>query len=363
MIVYSEKMIAFLSLVKKTVKEILATEAGLKVARDRFYDRSGRFSYPIHIVIYHSKNVLGSFDSPFYEIGINEVLMRASKTDLENVLRHEIAHYLTFIDYGSLALPHGSEFKDCCLKFGWGEDVYKASICLETINAPTHEKAAVFRKVQKLMALSTSSSQNEAESAMIKSQHLLLKHNIDTRHHEEDGEQAFLKRVLMQKRKTAKMDAIGKILETFFVSIVYHKAMTGIYLEVLGDKVNVEIAEYVAHVLDSELENLWQKAQETSHLRGSVAKNSFFRGVAKGYCDKIEVLKKEFSEDTTRALLVIDKKLSRARAMAYRRLSSSTSSARHSQEAGLLGQKMGKNLNIQPGIQKAPFLKKLLPKF
>lgn len=361
MIVYSEKIIGFLCIVKKVVKEILTHEASLRVSRDRFYDQTGRFSYPIHIVIYHSKNVLGYFNAPFYEIGINEVLMHAKVNDLKNVIRHEIAHYLTFINHGAETSPHGFAFKECCAMFGWGEEVSKASICLEELsNAPPHEKASIFRRVQKLMALSSSSSQNEAEAAIIKSQTLLLKHNINAVHDEDDTPRIFLKRVLKQKRKSAKMDAIGKILETFFVSIVYHKVKDGIYLEILGDKVNVEIADYVASILETELEILWQNAQKTARLKGSLAKNSFFMGVAKGYHDKIESLKKEFNADTERALIVIEKKLSAAREMAYKRLSSSTSSARHSKEAALLGQKAGKNLTINPGIQSSS--QTLLPK-
>ena len=78
------------------------------------------------------------------------------------------------------------------------------------------------------------------------------------------------------------MDAIAAILATFFVSIVYNRGKEFIYLEILGSPVNAEIAEYVANVLQGELDRLWKDTP----LQGAVARNSFFRGLAKGYCQR-----------------------------------------------------------------------------
>ena len=57
---------------------------------------------------------------------------------------------------------------------------------------------------------------------------------------------------------------IAIILETFFVNPVYRRAGDFIYLEILGNAVNIEIAEYVADVLHYELEKLWKQAQQRS---------------------------------------------------------------------------------------------------
>ena len=146
------------------------------------------------------------------------------------------------------------------------------------------------------------------------------------------------------------MDAIGKILETFFVSIVYHKAKDGVYLEIIGEKVNIEIAEYVAKILEFELETLWKNTQG---LVGARAKNSFFMGVAKGYCDKIESLKNSYPKETEQALLVVRSKLLKAKALVYKRLSSVPSATSNCMEASLLGQKAGKNLSINPAIHQS----------
>lgn len=347
MIIYSKKIIQFVHEIKQTINAILSKELHLQVGRSRFL--KGNASYPINVVIYNNKKMLGYFDSNFYELGFHESLIQSSKQQLHNIIRHELAHYLTFIAHGDTIQPHGPEFRTFCQKLGWGEEVYRATACLED-GPPLIEESTVLRKVQKLMALATSSNKNEAEQAMIKSQALLLKHNLEYR---EAEEKVFLKRIMKQKRENAKMRSIGKILETFFVSIVFSRGKEFTYLEILGDAINVEIAEYVASVLERELENLWNQAQRQANLKGTIAKNSFFLGLAKGYCNKIQALKREYNREVTSALMVIEQKLIDARAMAYSHLSSTRRHGTHCQESSALGEQMGGQLNINPGLSRA----------
>lgn len=355
MIVYSKKIIQFVNEIKATIKEILSNEIRLEVSRDRFYDRRRQISYPIKVVIFNNKSMLGYFDASFYELGFHECLMHSSREQLHDMIRHELAHYITFINYGSGVPAHGTEFRGFCERMGWGEKVYLATTCLDDgRSTPNIDDSGVLRKVQKLMALSTSSNKNEAEQAMIKSQQLLLKHNIESKYiGGENEEQMYLKRILKQKKETAKMRAIGRILSTFFVNTVYARVGDFTYLEILGTAVNVEIAEYVATVLDSELDRLWDHAQRQTNLKGIIAKNSFLFGIAQGYCKKIGALKKEYDTEATNALIVIEKKLVDAQAMAYRRLTTVKSSARCCPESSALGEKMGKQLNINPALNRA----------
>lgn len=355
MIVYSKKILLFINEINRIVKVVLAKEAGLRVGRDRFYNRRQNVSYPIKIVVYNNKSMLGYFDPSFYELGFHECLMHTKKEQLHNVVRHELAHYLTFIEHGETLHPHAGEFKAICRQLGWGEEVYRATICLEGAqNALEIEESAVLRKVHKLMALAKSANENEAEQAMIKSRQLLLKHNIESKYVDNgEDEKVVLKRILKQKRENAKMRSIAQILETFFVSTVYSRATDYIYLEILGSEVNVEIAEYVAGFLENELENLWDQAQLLANFKGMVAKNSFFLGLAMGYCKKVQALKREYNKETVNALMVIEKKLTDAKAMAYRRLSSSKSSGNYCRESSALGEAMGRKLNIHPSINKS----------
>lgn len=355
MIIYSKKIIQFVQEIKMIVLRVLLQEAYLKVSGDRFYNHNHTASYPIKIVIYNNKSMLGYFDPNFYELGFHECLMHTNREQLINLIRHEIAHYITYILYGEGVQPHGQEFRAFCQATGWGEEVYKATVCLEESKEIfLSEESSVLRKVQKLMALASSSNKNEAEQAMIKSQQLLLKYNIESKYIDGKEEEKYvLKRIMKQKKENAKMRSIAKILETFFVSTVYCRAGDYIYLEILGDAVNVEIAEYVSGVLQHELEKLWEQARQSANLKGAVAKNSFFLGIAKGYCNKIEALKKEYDTDISRALMVIEKKLLDARAMAYKRLSSTKSNANHCHKSSALGEEAGRQLNIKSGINQA----------
>ena len=355
MIIYSNKIIQFIKEIRITVKSILSTEIDLKVYGDRFYDKRQQVSYPIHIVIYNNKSMLGYFNSDFYELGFHECLMHTSREYLHNVIRHELAHMITFVNYGNTVQPHGAEFKSFCQQMGWAEEVYRATSCFEGgLNVSDIAESGILRKIKKLMALANSNNKNEAEQAMIKSQQLLLKHNIESKYIGGDEEEKMvLKRILKQKKENAKMRSIAKILETFFVNTVYRRAGDFIYLEILGNATNVEIAEYVACVLDGELDRLWKQAQRDCHLKGMVAKNSFFLGIAKGYCDKIQFLKREYNNDVKNELMVLEKKLAAAKAIAYPRLSSTKSNGSFCRESSILGEQMGRQLNINPAINRS----------
>lgn len=353
MLVYSKKIIKFVNEIKGTINDIISKELLLKVSTNRFYDRKNEYSYPIKVVIYNNKSMLGYFSSDFYELGFHEILMHSSKEKLHNIIRHELAHYITFINYGCSIQPHGVEFRAFCQRMKWTEEVYHATTCLDDgASAIDIEESGILRKVQKLMALASSSNQNEAEQAMIKSQQLLLKHNITLNDVSgEEEEKVFLKRILKQKKENAKMRSIAIILETFFVNTVYSRNGDYIYLEIIGNAVNVEIAEYVANFLSRELDNIWGHAKQLhKQLKGLIAKNSFFLGIAKGYCNKIHALKQECNFDVSNALLVIEKKLVEAKEMVYPRLSTSKSNAHYCRASSSLGEQAGRQLNINPGI-------------
>ncbi len=304
--------------------------------------------------------MLGYFDSEFLELGFHECLMQSSKEKLKDIIRHEIAHYITYILHGNTQ-PHGNEFCAFCQNMGWGETIYKATTCLDDGHFTQAFTNPILNKIQKLLALSTSSNEHEAELAMVKSQQLLLKYNLDARYISTNEEEYFvLKRVMKRKREDAKMRAISKILETFFVNIVLNRTSEFTYLEIVGTEVNVEIAEYVCSVLEIEFDNLWNHAQLTSKLHGTIAKNSFFLGISKGYCNKINALKKSYNTNVTHALVALEKQLVEAQTMAYPRLRSVTRKGSYCPTSSQLGEQAGKHLNINPAINKSDSKKNLI---
>ena len=342
MFVYSEKIVEFVKKLTFTVKTILQDEVGLMVRGDRFYDKTETFSFPIKIVIFNSKGKLGYFDANFLELGFHQCVIYSSKQVLENLIRHELAHYLTFIKYREGFLPHGPEFKSICKEYHWGKEVYEASTT--TNDTPFREKSNVARKIEKLLALGASTNPHESSLAILKSRELLLKHNIsDT--FDNTGE-IILKRILKQTRMNAKIQSCSHILKTFFVSTVYSYGRDCLYLEIIGSAVNVEIAEYIANVLDGELDRLWA----ASGLKGVSAKNSFFDGIAKGYCKKIEDLNNKHDKDAANALMKIENTLSIAQSLIYPHLSQSKTSRRLCPLASSLGEQAGKNLEFKKAM-------------
>jgi hypothetical protein len=344
--------------IKAEIKQVLTKEVGLKVHGERFYDRWKTTSYPIKVVIFNNKAKLGYFESEFYEMGFHERLMKSSKKQLGEIIRHELAHYLNYINFGTYVEPHGVEFKQLCKSLGWGPEVSDATILLEegqfSIDNDVDCDQGILRKVQKLMSLASSSNTHEAELAMLKSQQLLLKHNIDEKYVGDMGEEKiFRKRILKERKENAKMRSIAHILDTFFVSTVYYRTAEFTYLEIMGNAVNLQIAEYVAEVLKLELDRLWEIAKKEHQLKGQIAKNCFFSGVAKGYCNKVSALKKDYSQEVANALIVLDKKLIDAKAMVYGRLSSQRSSGSFCPESSSLGEKMGRQLNIRSGLNES----------
>lgn len=355
MFVYSKKIVAFVQEIKNSIKEILEKEIRVRVHGKSFFYHQDTY-YPISVVIFNNRSLLGYFDPNLSELGFHSCLMNCDKALLRNIIRHELAHYCTFVNYGNAIQPHGAEFREFCCGKGWGEEVYKATTCLDDGFATTAlEDNSILRKVQKLMALSTSSNQNEAEQALIKSQQLLLKHNLDEKCIESDSEEkVYMKRILKQKRQSSKMSSIGRILQTFLVSPVYSRKGDHTYLEIVGSAINIEIAEYVALTLQSKLDDLWEQAKkQLLDIKGLVAKNSFFIGIARGYCHKIEALKKGYDADTSRAVMVLEKQLKAATSLVYPRLSSSTSHASYCSRSAALGEQMGRQLSINPAVSQS----------
>lgn len=348
--VYSETIFSFIDKCEKMLKDILAKEAKLEVRRRRFVHRG--YLYPVSVVVFEGKN-LGYFDTRQYQIGINKALLYKSKDSvLKDILRHELAHYLTHLLHGPEVMPHGREFQEICETYGWPKEVSKASMNLEEANLSEGDLGSekVLAKVKNLLKLAESTNPHEAELATLKANQLLLKHNLS--YTKLSGEEyLYVKKVVVQKRKDAKISAIYDILRHFMVKPVLSYARGEVSLEITGDKTNLELADYVAGFLNEELERLWKRFKKEHSLRGIKAKNSFYYGVAKGYDQKLQKAKSAFSRSESRALIEIEKNLDLQVNRIYNRLSSSSTTSGRDDTSYLLGQKAGKSLNINKGVK------------
>ena len=340
-LIFSDTIITFLSKAKSLARSILIHEMNIKVARTRFYYKG--ISYPLHLVAFEHPTKLGYFHSQFYEIGLNKRLILKDDCFLNNILRHELAHYLTIIENGPLVHAHGKEFQSLCKSYGWGKDVYLAFQKINPIQEEKSEKA--FGKIQKLLSLSRSTNKEEAKAAIIKAQALATEYNLSTfKSPPQLDQNMFVKRLFQRKKTSAKLEAISTILRHFFVYPVFNRGKGMVYLEVFGEKANVTIATHVAYFLEKKLEKLWKEAKELSGYR---SKNSFFRGVAAGYKGKTAATTQE-----KQALIILNQTLTKKLEMAYPHLSSISSDYKIDKQAEVLGRNKGKNLRIRTGLIK-----------
>ena len=354
MFYYSNTIKAFIARVREDIREIINHEMKLKMERSRVLHQG--IYYPLNIVVFEDHSRLGYFDSRTFELGLSKKLMHlAHDRVLKNVIRHELAHFLAYIIHGPEHVIHGEEFKSICRNFGWDPEVERAYSNLFIENSKIEgdlKTEKLLLKLKKLLALTSSDNPHESELATLKANALLLEHNLDlTKNLDNNAEdEVCVKRVLQASRKQARHMAIYEILKTFYVSPVFNHGTGLFYLEVIGDKTSVELAEYVASFLDTELERLWKETKKKNpQFKSIAAKNSFIKGVAKGYVEKIDSQKRQSSMGSD--LVLIEKNLQKKLQLVYSRIGHSSHGGAFHSGANALGVATGKNLSIKPAIQ------------
>ncbi len=351
MYVFSETTLAFIRKAETILREIIRDEVKLPVQRSRFEFK--KYYYPIHVVVFDGKEI-GHFNSSYFQIGLNKKLIYQAKDSvLRDILRHELAHYLTLIFYGEVS-AHGPEFKEICHRFNFPQEVALATMNLEESNLSKVgdiDSERVLEKIKKLLKLAESSNSHEAELATLKANQLLLRHHLDHHQIHQHDEELYMDRVLIRPRKEAKMMAIYEILKHFIVRPVLSFGKGSCALEVSGTETNVKLAHYIANFLDYELDHLWKIAQKETKLSGLRAKNSFFMGVAHGFDEKMKIQKQNFTQAEQKALIVIEKDLDQKLGSIYRRLSSSASAQTLDSAANAYGIQKGRELNVRGAVE------------
>ncbi len=337
------------------METIIRTETDLSLQRGRLRLRNWRV--PLEVVVFEDKKKLGYYDPETNRIGIHRQLMaHANDPVIANIVRHEIAHLVTWFEAGPRADPHGNEFRATCRRFGWGAGIWSASCDIAEQNSvyrmdPDRER--LVERVQKLLGLTSSANRHEAELATLRVNQILLKHNLDrlALMGVDHDQTLCLKRVLFAKRLSAKLIAISDILRAFLVEPVMIYGYQRLALEVVGQRPNVEIAGYVASFLEREFEVLWLGAKrENLQLNGPRAKNSFFRGIARGYVAKLEEATKRI-DHSQQGLLRLQQELGTAVKQVYQRLGNVRSTVRECRAAAHLGHAAGRELSIHPAVQ------------
>lgn len=356
MLVYSKTLSSFQARLKKRAFFILSDECRIQTLRERF--KVGEYSYPLNIVTFEDPKQYGFFSTHLYQVGINRKLMyEARDVVIDNILRHELAHYLCFIKYGRTVDDHGPEYREICQTFNWAEEVFSAKMNLEYENelAKSSDTQKIVEKVKKLLTLAESDNQHEAEVATAKANQLILEHNLSHLGREtlDDDELVYLKRSLESKKFNAKMQALANVMDEFYVKAIISRGPESSYLELVGDKDNVEMADYILHFLDNEFERQWKITKSKySNLKGQRAKNSFMAGLSKGLIEKIK--RERSTVITSKELMVMNLKREEQMQLVYPSLSMVGSGRNIDNNALSLGKSAGQNISINKGVESRP---------
>lgn len=355
MLIYSETINTFLQNIRHQIREILEQEMGLTVHRQRF-EYAGLL-YPINPVVFEHEKMLGYFEPHAYQIGINSKLIgKASHAYIRDILRHELCHFYLHLQ-GNALKAHGPEFRIQCQKFGWDSTVSAATTDTgaESLQAgaANAEERKILEKVKKLLCLSESSNVHEAEIATAKANQLILEHNLQIEKNTSQEEiKVYVSKVLTAKRNNQKMKSIYEILRFFMVQPVFSYSQSQVALEVIGEKIHVEMADYLAKFFSNEMERLWKIEQRKNpQLKGLRSKNSFFAGLAKGFITKIQQQRQSTYKNSSKELVVLEKQLAAKVKLVYSRLgSTSQQEAPRCSQSLMAGHKAGSGLNIRKGI-------------
>ena len=261
---------------------------------------------PAAIVFFDSATLWGRWDPTTRTISLSRKLVQNHPWfQVLGILRHEMAHQ--WVDEAAGRgpggeSPHGELFRTACGKVGVPREFCGASADLQECGldwkADRREEGAekLLDKVRKLLALATSSNENEALLAMNKVRELYAKYNLEQAAEEKNSGFAHLIITHGRKRiESYQSKVIGILVGHFFVKVLTFKqydAASGQRhraIEIIGTRENVLMAEYVYHFLLQQTDFYVEQAvllrQSPMPLR---ARNSFRFGILQGFSDKLK---------------------------------------------------------------------------
>ena len=218
-------------------------------------------------------------------------------------LRHEMAHqYVAEVLGIEAEAPHGRAFRRACEKL---RCTPAARASREPVRLES-DSDRLLRRLQKVLSLSGSPNEHEAETAIKKARRLLLKYNIDSV--ELDSDRKFSYRSLgpIKGRRTSCELWLSLILqEIFFVETKWvptyraQEDKAGTVLEIYGTPANLDMAEYVYAYLCGQLERLWLAYRDRNGLPGNRERQRYRAGVLEGFHSKLREQEEQISSEET----------------------------------------------------------------
>lgn len=230
----------------------------------------------------------GYWHGPRRVLGISERLLACySWLDVEETVKHELAHQVVDEVHAVTELPHGDCFQRVCAGMGLAG---VASASPSSLRASDPERDPVLAKVRKLLKLGDSSNEHEARLAIRRAHSLLLKHNLSLL--QASRPQTYVLRQCgpVRKRIDAQHMKVSNLLsEFFFVEVIWThcydtgRDVRGRALALVGRPDAVRLAQHVFAFLYASLERLWKQHKRSQGLRRNRDRKNFQRGVLDGF--------------------------------------------------------------------------------
>jgi hypothetical protein len=182
----------------------------------------------------------------------------------------------------------------------------------------------IVSRIQKLLAMSTSSNKHEAEIHLSKAMELMTEHNLSMQviENRKDKHTINISTDYTKVRYTEGAKAsyersyVCAILrDYFFVEPIAHKTIENgkkvSYLSFIGKKSNVEVATYVYGFLCQTFRNLWKQYHSDNNLHGKGDRTYFYKGLYAGLNSKFGQARKQV-EQTMALVIVKDSNLAEA---------------------------------------------------
>lgn len=341
------QLLSDIAQLKLDYKNIISKEVGLELSRD-FFCYQKKF-YPIKIKFNiqehdQTKIVIGSFNSQNLTITINYYYYKyLNNEDKLNLLRHEIAHYLDFIQRGDYGQQHDAHFHHLCESMGWGNDVYAS-----TINSEIVEKIKKSHKnkerSQKLMALANNnSSWAEAQSALLKAK-AMMQSDYDIKTEAEDEFQYIALELLSGNRFTQKYQTISQLLENFSCKCIVLTTPGNFTLEVITQAKNRHVIQDLFTYFNDQVDQWYS---ESKKINPKLHRTSFYQGLQKGLEQKIKQQEQQYFAYQTALINTDAANLSKYFKLLYPRTSQNSTKSKRDFWSFFQGQNMAKRIELK----------------
>lgn len=299
-----------------------------------------------------ANNKLGLWDPLTRTLSINlDHVLNSHWVEVEVTLRHEMAHQVVDELFQAIRSPsHGELFTRAARMLG----LHRGSRFQTTLEP---QEQRIVERIHKLLSLSTSTNQHEAELAAATANRLLLKYNVDLDAADERARfryrwvgRAFGRIPLEQK-------ILASVLQShFFVQAIWihsFEMLTGKtlkLLELFGRPHNLDIAQYVYEFVNRTVDELWAKYRrehrDAKHIRSM--RHDFRVGILMGFRDHLD--SEQAVHQETGLVWLGDPKLEKLFAERHPRCRSMRGGRYRASDDHEAGVKAGRALRIRQGV-------------